>query len=934
MSKMKHLLRKLHIGNNNDNSDHQNRLGQNNQTSSGTDGGGGGGGGGGGTSSTTSTTSSVSSTNSALPTTRNDVILGNNHNNNNNTVDFNFFEEEFQVQLALAISASDPDGKFRGGGVGGGGGGGEDIELDHQIKAAQRISLGVLPCGGGSNVPVLETPVDILSLRYWNYNVVNYDEKVVDGFYDVYGTSFSSTQGKMPLLVDLQAVSTSDNIDYGVILVDRSVDPALQHLERRAFSLSMECQTSESDPIASGLVQKIADLVVETMGGPVADADEMIRRWIDRSYELRRTLNTIVLPLGCFDIGLSRHRALLFKVLADRINLPCRLVKGSYYTGTDEGAVNLIKIGYECEYIIDLMGAPGALIPAELPSNLEDSRADAISHATAVETARDSFLALDMIDLHFEDKSGIPGAPEVGGSESNEASGVGSHLIGKDVSPVQKQQTEVFEHEFGKLLPSLRKPREGVLGTKGKASSAQKMKVKDVSKYVISAAQNPEFAQKLHAVLLESGASPPPDLFSDIAPLGESEKQKVHAHTPFAEGEAMDTKDRSGKQKEDGAVHSYSPFTDNSGFRSSEPRYADDTDTDNQGDSCQNQKDGDHHVGGAQCCHGNAGRIVKTMETVETISSQDCQKCNAGAMLRHMETESHDLHMAVSSQNEWNSPVMDEVAEWEIPWEDIQTGERIGLGSYGEVYHADWNGTEVAVKKFLDQDLCGDALEQFRCEVRIMLRLRHPNVVLFMGAVTRPPNLSILTEFLPRGSLYRLLHRPNIHLDEKRRLRMALDVAKGMNYLHTSHPTIVHRDLKSPNLLVDKNWVVKVADFGLSRLKHHTYLSSKSTAGTPEWMAPEVLRNEPSNEKCDVYSFGVILWELTTLRMPWSGMNPMQVVGAVGFQNRRLEIPKVVDPAVAKIICDCWQNDPNLRPSFAQLMVLLKRQQRLIVEKP
>ncbi|KAI3975407.1 hypothetical protein MKX01_004494 [Papaver californicum] len=926
MSKMKHLLRKLHIGNNNN--DHHNRLGQNTTSISTTPDNGGGGGGGAGTSSSTSTTSSVSSTNSTLPTTRNDVNLGNsnNNNNNNNTVDFNFFEEEFQVQLALAISASDPDGKFRGGGG--------DIELDHQIKAAQRISLGVLPCGGGSNVPVLETPVDILSLRYWNYNVVNYDEKVVDGFYDVYGTSFSSAQGKMPLLVDLHAVSTSDNIDYGVILVDRSIDPALQQLERRAVSLFMECQTSGSDPIASGLVQKIADLVVEAMGGPVADADEMIRRWIDRSDELRRTLNTIVLPLGCFGIGLSRHRALLFKVLADHINLPCRLVKGSYYTGTDDGAVNLIKIGYECEYIIDLMGAPGALIPSELPSNLEDSRADAVSPATNVETARDSFLALDMIDLHSEDKSGIlgvsslvpHGAPEVGGSESNEASGVGNHLIGKDVNPVEKKQTEVFEHEFGKLLPSLCKPRDA-------SSSAQKMKVKDVSKYVISAAQNPEFAQKLHAVLLESGASPPPDLFSDIAPLGESEEQKVLAHTPFGEGEAIDTKDRSGKQKEDGAVHSYSPFTDNSGFRSSKPRYIGGTDNDNQGDSCQNLKAGAHHVDGAQCCHGNAGRIVKTVETVETISSQDCQKCNAGALLKHMETESHDLHMAVSSQNEWNSQVMDEVAEWEIPWEDIQTGERIGLGSYGEVYHADWNGTEVAVKKFLDQDLCGDALEQFRCEVRIMLRLRHPNVVLFMGAVTRPPNLSILTEFLPRGSLYRLLHRPNIHLDEKRRLRMALDVAKGMNYLHTSHPTIVHRDLKSPNLLVDKNWVVKVADFGLSRLKHHTYLSSKSTAGTPEWMAPEVLRNEPSNEKCDVYSFGVILWELTTLRMPWSGMNPMQVVGAVGFQNRRLEIPKEVDPAVAKIICDCWQNDPNLRPPFAQLMVLLKRQQRLIDER-
>ncbi|KAJ0031865.1 hypothetical protein Pint_12952 [Pistacia integerrima] len=254
-------------------------------------------------------------------------------------------------------------------------------------------------------------------------------------------------------------------------------------------------------------------------------------------------------------------------------------------------------------------------------------------------------------------------------------------------------------------------------------------------------------------------------------------------------------------------------------------------------------------------------------------------------------------------------------------------------GSYGEVYRADWNGTEVAVKKFLDQDFSGDALMQFKCEVDIMLRLRHPNVVLFMGAVTHPPHFSILTEFLPRGSLYRLLHRPNQLLDEKRRTRMALDVAKGMNYLHTSHPTIVHRDLKSPNLLVDKNWVVKVCDFGLSRTKHHTFLSSKSTAGTPEWMAPEVLRNERANEKCDVYSFGVILWELATLRIPWKGLNPMQVVGAVGFQNRRLEIPEDVDPVVAQIICDCWQTEPHLRPSFSELMARLRRLQRLCVDR-
>lgn len=105
----------------------------------------------------------------------------------------------------------------------------------------------------------------------------------------------------------------------------------------------------------------------------------------------------------------------------------------------------------------------------------------------------------------------------------------------------------------------------------------------------------------------------------------------------------------------------------------------------------------------------------------------------------------------------------------------------------------------------------------------------------------------------------------------------------GMWYLHSFRPPIIHRDLKTPNLLVDKDWTIKVCDFGLSRSKKNTYLSAKEgAAGTPEWMAPEVLRNEPSNEKCDVYSFGVIMYELVTGLEPWIDLNPMQVCRTVG----------------------------------------------------
>ncbi|KAF6143369.1 hypothetical protein GIB67_001313, partial [Kingdonia uniflora] len=244
--------------------------------------------------------------------------------------------------------------------------------------------------------------------------------------------------------------------------------------------------------------------------------------------------------------------------------------------------------------------------------------------------------------------------------------------------------------------------------------------------------------------------------------------------------------------------------------------------------------------------------------------------------------------------------------DYEILWEDLTVGEQIGQGSCGTVYHGLWYGSDVAIKIFPKQEYSDDVMLSFRKEVSLMKRLRHPNVLLFMGAVTTPQRLCIVTEFLPRGSLFRLLQRNTSKLDWRRRVLMALDIARGMNYLHHFNPPIVHRDLKSSNLLVDKNWTVKVGDFGLSRLKHDTYLTTKSGKGTPQWMAPEVLRNEPSDEKSDVYSYGVILWELCTEKIPWDNLNSMQVIGAVGFMNQRLDIPKDLDQQWSSIIESCW----------------------------
>ncbi|KAH0707513.1 hypothetical protein KY290_012020 [Solanum tuberosum] len=269
--------------------------------------------------------------------------------------------------------------------------------------------------------------------------------------------------------------------------------------------------------------------------------------------------------------------------------------------------------------------------------------------------------------------------------------------------------------------------------------------------------------------------------------------------------------------------------------------------------------------------------------------------------------------------------------DYEILWEDLTIGEQIGEGSCGTVYHGLWYGSDVAVKVFTKQEYSDEVIYSFKQEISLMKRLRHPNILLFMGAVTSPQRLCIVTEFLPRGSLFRLLQRNASKLEWRRRIHMALDVARGMNYLHHLTPPIVHRDLKSSNLLVDKNWTVKVGDFGLSRLKHETYLATRTGKGTPQWMAPEVLRNEPSDEKSDVYSFGVILWELATEKIPWDNLNTMQVIAAVGFMNQRLDIPKDVHPQLASIIESCWLSEPQSRPSFQELMEKLKDLQRQYV---
>jgi len=241
------------------------------------------------------------------------------------------------------------------------------------------------------------------------------------------------------------------------------------------------------------------------------------------------------------------------------------------------------------------------------------------------------------------------------------------------------------------------------------------------------------------------------------------------------------------------------------------------------------------------------------------------------------------------------------------------------------VYKGTCRGIEVAIKKLLKQDLDAKMLEDFRKEVDIMTQMRHPNVVLFMGACTEPGKMCIVCELLS-DSVHGILRKGGENVTLARKIKMGRDTAAGIAWLHGATPQIVHRDLKPQNLLVDSNWNVKVCDFGLSQVKlpETVIRDGTSIPGTPLWMAPEVLLGKDVDEKADVYSFGIVLWEIITGKEPFPHMDSYGTFKrAITIENERPEIPADTHPSLRALMETCWQADPSKRPSFAKIIPII-----------
>ena len=280
--------------------------------------------------------------------------------------------------------------------------------------------------------------------------------------------------------------------------------------------------------------------------------------------------------------------------------------------------------------------------------------------------------------------------------------------------------------------------------------------------------------------------------------------------------------------------------------------------------------------------------------------------------------------IAVSATRRSRRQMEDYQPAWAIDFDEIELKRKIGAGSFGDVYQGVYRGTNVAVKIPREKISDKDQFIKFFDEIAIMRDLRHPNVLLFMGARIQSPNQCIVTEYMPRGSLYDILHDESIVLDWMLIQTMALDAAQGMDFLHSASPPILHRDFKSPNLLVDKKWNLKVADFGLTKFQRNSVNAGNSKAvGSIFWTAPEVLR-DPENytKKSDVYSYGIVLWELLTRSDPYQGMNPLYVALAVMDDGLRPPIPPSWHGDIVELLNDCWSENPDLRPSFSQVLLL------------
>eukprot|EP00928_Gymnodinium_smaydae_P028033 TRINITY_DN21495_c0_g1_i1.p1 TRINITY_DN21495_c0_g1~~TRINITY_DN21495_c0_g1_i1.p1 ORF type:complete len:1748 (-),score=251.72 TRINITY_DN21495_c0_g1_i1:65-5308(-) len=273
----------------------------------------------------------------------------------------------------------------------------------------------------------------------------------------------------------------------------------------------------------------------------------------------------------------------------------------------------------------------------------------------------------------------------------------------------------------------------------------------------------------------------------------------------------------------------------------------------------------------------------------------------------------------------------------QIDFSMLQQGECLGSGGFGAVYRGTLNGREVAIKKLYCEDagqVSALQLEELEKEIAALRSLQHPRLVAFIGACLMPPNLCIITEFMPNGSLHHLLHKVKQPLILAQQAKLALHVCEGVVYLHVQRPPVVHRDLKSLNIVLDFELNAKLCDFGLTQEMEKTHISLKEggNGGSPRYMAPECYDSKGKiTEKVDVWALGCIMIECFGGPLPYDDcVNIQQIVAKVLIERQMPYVPHHLPTGVRGIVEDCFDFDAARRTSAQDALARL-RQLRLPV---
>jgi len=267
-----------------------------------------------------------------------------------------------------------------------------------------------------------------------------------------------------------------------------------------------------------------------------------------------------------------------------------------------------------------------------------------------------------------------------------------------------------------------------------------------------------------------------------------------------------------------------------------------------------------------------------------------------------------------------------------VKFGDLDFIESLGSGEFGQVFRGTYYGIEVAIKQlYWDDTMTELVMQDLAKEIESFRHLRHKRLVRFIGACLEMPHPCLVTEYMPGGSLHHLLHVRKLQLPLLHALNMCLQVADGVMYLHAQTPTVVHRDLKSLNVVLDLSLNIKICDFGLTEPMERTHITKKNNGGSPRYMAPELFDSKTKiTEKIDVWAMGCIFVEICGGPLPYETISTLADLTREMLVHRRTpDVPNIIPEEVRQVICLCLSFDYRMRPSckgaFEQLQAAKKQ---------